>query len=69
MTPIRKTKKRKEAEDIFGRELHYDPDSHEEIRSVLSKLAQSVELKLLEPVVDAVVEKSERDHPRFKVLL
>jgi len=57
------------AEDIFGRELHYDPDSHEEIRSVLSKLAQSIELKLLEPVVDAVVEESERDHPRFKVLL
>lgn len=56
-------------EDIFGRELHYRPRQHEDIRSVMSKLAQSVELKLLEPVVTRVVEEAERENPRFKVVL
>lgn len=55
--------------DVFGRELHYNPREHEEIRSVLSKLAQSIELKLLKPVVSKVVQEAERKNPRFKVLL
>lgn len=56
-------------EDVFGRKLRYDPSEHEDIRSVMSKLAQSVELKLLEPVVDEVVDEAKRENPRFKVLL
>jgi len=57
-------------EDVFGRRLQYDPDEHAEIRSVLAKLAQSIELLLLEPVVQwAVKEKRSKKKPRFKILL
>ncbi|MCS4122822.1 hypothetical protein [Salinibacter ruber] len=53
---IAELRDRSVVEDVFGRKLRYDPSQHEDIRSVMSKLAQSVELKLLEPVVNTTSE-------------
>lgn len=65
-----KLEERSEVLDVFGRTLEYDPMDYDDIKSVFACLAQSIELKLLQPIVDyAVAENEKEGKPLFRVLL
>ncbi len=60
------------AEDCFGVRHAVVGETEEEraesARSVLSRLAQAVELQLLEPVVEAAVDEAEKPRPFFRLM-